>query len=82
MWTCGAAFENTIETKRGHKFDEKSYDYPVRLVCEADTVDGNLGCDQDEGGEQLLMEVEEHKFWAEQGRAKVFFCSDLVSSDG
>ena len=80
MWTRDAALENTIEAERGHKFDEKSYDYPVRLVCKADTVDEDLGYDQDEGDEQLL-EVEKHKLWAEEGRLEVFFASDLVSSD-
>ena len=58
IWTRGAAFENNIEAERGHKFGKKSYDYSVRLVHEADTVDEELGCGQDEGGKQLLMEVE------------------------
>ena len=54
----------------------------MRLVCKADAVDEDLDCDEDEGDEQLLLEVEELKFCAEKGGAEVLFASDLVSSDG
>ena len=82
MWSSKAALKNPIQADGGHQFDEKSYDNPVRLVCKADTVDEDLGCDEDKGDEQLLLQVEEPKFCAQQGGAEVLFASDLVSSDG
>ena len=82
MWSWRTALENAIEEDRGQELDEKGNDNPVRLVGEADAVDEDLGRDEKKGDEQLILEIEEPKFCAQQGGTEVFFAPDLVSSDG